>query len=218
MPICQAQERMGKNDATLLTAEGCFRFIFKSMKKIHHPFSELMHESVKKRFLERRNKPLVTLMKYLKDPDTPLGLKHPIFSTSTRKDIRCQAQSLISRLFDIDIVPHEVEIEMDSKSDSDEMDLDNCITECTQVKVKPNVYQLSKDMQWFEGSKKLTPMLKKLSDALDQISPTSIPSEREFSVSSNFMSKKRTKFQDHTLDNLCFLRDVFKKEEPGYHS
>ena len=47
-PIYTAQERMGKNDATLLTAEGCFDYIFRSLKKVDHPFAELMYQSVKK--------------------------------------------------------------------------------------------------------------------------------------------------------------------------
>ena len=47
---------------------------------------------------------------------------------------------------------------------------------------------------------------------LKDISPTSVASEREFSVSANFMTDRRTSLKDNTLDDLCFLKDFFRKE------
>ena len=183
-PIYTAQERMGKNDATLLTAEGCFDYIFRSLKKVDHPFAELMYQSVKKRFLERRNKALVSLMAYLKNRKTKLGSKDPIFPTASRKEVRSVAQSCMSRLFDVDIVTDEQETNLNlNYNETEDIDLNSCIaahSECAQSeeKTNPNVYHLSKDMQWFEDTNTLTPNLKKLLDALNQMSPTSTPSEK----------------------------------------
>ena len=122
----------------------------------------------------------------------------------------------MSRLFDVDIVTDEQERNLNlNYGETEDIDLDSCIAEhCAQSeeKTNPNVYHLSKDMQWFEDTNTLTPNLKKLLDALNQMSPTSTPSEREFSISSHFMSKKRTQMEDETLDNLSFLKDTFKKE------
>ena len=53
-----------------------------------------MFENVQKRFLERRNKQLVSLMAYLNNSTTKLGRKDPIFSYSTRKEIQNLAQRL----------------------------------------------------------------------------------------------------------------------------
>ena len=157
-------------------------------------------------------------MAYLKNPKTKLGSKDPIFPTASRKEVRSVAQSCMSRLFDVDIVTDEQERNLNlNYGETEDIDLDSCIaahSECAQSeeKTNPNVYHLSKDMQWFEDTNTLTPNLKKLLDALNQMSPTSTPSEREFSISSHFMSKKRTKLEDETLDNLSFLKDIFKKE------
>ena len=50
----------------------------KKTKKVYHPLAHLMFENVQKRFLERRNKQLVSLMAYLNNSTTKLGRKDPI--------------------------------------------------------------------------------------------------------------------------------------------
>ena len=68
-------------------------------------------------------------------------------------------------------------------------------------------------MRFYEKSEKLTQNLQLLYDALAQISPTSVPSEREFSKSASFITNKRTKLSDKSFDDICFLKDCFKQEE-----
>ena len=53
------------------------------------------------------------------------------------------------------------------------------------------------------------PSLKQIFDALLLIKPTSIKDEQNFSMSSDFLSKKRKRMDPNTIDDLCFLKSYF---------
>ena len=80
---------------------------------------------------------------------------------------------------------------------------------CSPKEVK-GVKSVSEQMTTFENTGKLTSDLQLLKNALLVISPTSCDSERKFSDVSNFLTDKRMRLTDSTLDNLCFLKDYFK--------
>ena len=138
-----------------------------------------MFENVQKRFLERRNKQLVSLMAYLNNSTTKLGRKDPIFSYSTKKEIQNLAQHLMSRLFDCNDTKEDGS--NSSSSTINEMSLDMCIekaTESNHLKEKPQgKSSLAEDMRLYEKSGKLTQNLQLSYDTLAQILPTSVPSE-----------------------------------------
>ena len=121
----------------------------------------------------------------------------------------------MSRLFGL-----EEESQQDvSSSSADSEDLEACLASSERnnkkiVEQKAS-YNLAEDFKYFEKTENLSPNLKLLYNALRQISPTSVPSEHEFSVSGGIMTKKRTRLRDDTLDNLCFLKSVYKKEPKG---
>lgn len=48
-----------------------------------------------------------------------------------------------------------------------------------------------------------------LFEALSTVRPTSVDSERAFSVSGNFVTKIRSRMEDDTLNVLCILKDYF---------
>jgi hypothetical protein len=58
----------------------------------------------------------------------------------------------------------------------------------------------------------IPPLLKKLFNALKSIPPTSVESERAFSITGQFATKLRTKLADNTLNSLVFLKASYKKE------
>jgi len=71
---------------------------------------------------------------------------------------------------------------------------------------------LEEEMKILEKTKKMRGnYLSKIYDYIMTIRPTSIESERAFSVSGYMCSKIRSRFNDDTLDNLCFLRHLFRK-------
>ena len=58
----------------------------------------------------------------------------------------------------------------------------------------------------------IPPLLNKLFNALQSIPPTSVESERAFSITGQFATKLRTKLADNTLNSLVFLKVSYKKE------
>jgi hypothetical protein len=69
---------------------------------------------------------------------------------------------------------------------------------------------LSKEMAAFEASKNRTENLEKLYQALLNISPTSVASERAFSISGSFVSRRRSGLSNASVDDLCFLKGYFE--------
>jgi hypothetical protein len=51
-----------------------------------------------------------------------------------------------------------------------------------------------------------------LFDALKTIKPSSVASERVFSISGNFVSRIRTRLSNRSVDILCFLKSYFLKK------
>jgi hypothetical protein len=72
-----------------------------------------------------------------------------------------------------------------------------------------NFKSLSKEMSAFEASKQRTGNLEKLYRALLNIAPTSVASERAFSVSGSFVSRRRKGLSNEAIDDLCFLKGYF---------
>jgi hypothetical protein len=64
-------------------------------------------------------------------------------------------------------------------------------------------------MSAFEASKQRTGNLEKLYRALLNIAPTSVASERAFSVSGSFVSRRRKGLSNEAIDDLCFLKGYF---------
>lgn len=83
--------------------------------------------------------------------------------------------------------------------------------QCSIICFKNNDFQLVKnEMNLFEGSGKLTDNLQKLQSALSTIQPTSTQNERNFSIFGHFVSKRRTRLSDKSIDCLCVLKSHFK--------
>jgi hypothetical protein len=63
-----AQQRIGNFDD-----EGVFKFLFKKLKSQNSDFSKELLAALQRRFNERRNKDVMTLMAYLQTGKIPLG-------------------------------------------------------------------------------------------------------------------------------------------------
>jgi DNA polymerase III sliding clamp (beta) subunit (PCNA family) len=95
--------------------------------------------------------------------------------------------------------------------------LDDAIIASLQSKILSNKKDTKKNLQsefqMYEKTGIITKNLKKLLDALKTIPPTSIESERAFSISSNFCTKKRSSLSDKSLNALTFLKYFFLMED-----
>ena len=71
---------------------------------------------------------------------------------------------------------------------------------------------LRAEFSLFEATHKRTKNLDLLFDALKTIKPSSVPSERVFSIAGNFVSKIRTRPSHRSVDILCFLKSYFLRK------
>ena len=112
--------------------------MFKELNKIDHPFARKMFDTLEARFLERRNKTLVSLMLYLHhkrlDKDDPL--LH-LFPESSKKEIHALAKDLMSRLFDVE---EQVEPTDEKPTIDGTDDLESCIAFAESPAVKKVIF------------------------------------------------------------------------------
>ena len=68
---------------------------------------------------------------------------------------------------------------------------------------------LAKEINHFEQAENLGPLLSNALRITKTLRPTTIDSERAFSVAGSICTKVRSSFKDNTLDNLCILKGYF---------
>ena len=107
-PVKLAAEALCRKNATLLTAEGIFKFLINKLNQKKSSLCIRMKDAVLKRFTERRQSNLVSLYKYLSNPDCLHKIEeHEIFNMPSKTALQKTAKSLLSRLFptkDIEIL------------------------------------------------------------------------------------------------------------------
>ena len=70
---------------------------------------------------------------------------------------------------------------------------------------------IKSEMNYFEVTGDLPPMLTQLKCAISSIPATSVEVERLFSAAGCFVTKLKTRLQDNMVDTLCVLRSYFLK-------
>ena len=75
-----------------------------------------------------------------------------------------------------------------------------------------NTFETLKDeLSWYEKNPKtIPPTLKKLYKAIGSIPPSSVESERIFSITGSFVTKVRSSLGDESIDALVFLKKYYK--------
>ena len=76
-----------------------------------------------------------------------------------------------------------------------------------------NPKTLKAEFSVFEATNKITKNLDILFDALKMIKPSSVASERVFSISGNSVYKIRTRLSHRLVDILCFLKSYFLEKK-----
>ena len=91
--------------------------------------------------------------------------------------------------------------------------LNKIVEESTQERIVPTVsFSLSPEFKLFESTRKRTEKLDLLYQALLTIKPTSVESERAFSLGGSFCTKVRSKMNASTLSALVTLKLYFKSQ------
>lgn len=218
MPVLKSTEALSRSDANLLTAEGILKFLFDELGSHNSELSDRMVFHLKSEISKRRNNKIISLMKIFRDPNVlTLRCDDSFFKLESRKEILMTAQNLMLRLF-------KVSNALDTADEiSDEnMNLDWTLDEKLNRSIEKSTYSpninnqndgktLKSEFDIYLRTGSLGPNLSKLKNALFTIRPTTTQNERNFSVSGNFVSKKRTRLSDQTVNDLCFLKFYFTK-------
>lgn len=218
-PIRLVSEAIGRRDATLLTAEGSLSFLLSKLKQQNNAIANELHDAIYDRICSRRNKELVSLMKFLKTKHMGSTSEMPTCSRSQLMKFMKESDWLLK------MVEHGTETGESSNSINSSMDRENLTLqqelECA-IKEHSELHNAStdsvdrgkiiqKEVMLYELSGKLSNNLQKLLDNLTSIKPTSTDSERVFSDSSNFCNKKRSSLSDASMNVLSFLKSYFKR-------
>lgn len=79
-PITMAVEALSDRNANLITAEEALQFLFDALKEQQGPIAQELYHSILKRVSERRNKDLVSLIKYMQNKDLKGSNELPLSS------------------------------------------------------------------------------------------------------------------------------------------
>ena len=235
-PIEIAVCALSRRDATLLSAEGVYRFLMDQFDKNSSiSFCQDLKSAVEKRFLERRQNNIVNIYRFLLNPSGISGVQtnnSTLVSTIKRlfpsefSDTESQFIN-VEGIFEESNAGQEAPCEIVHNFTSPGLmqptnlmlvELESAIRESTTTtndKIPTQTLDqiISDELDLFRKKGTKSKNLTLVSEALDTIPPTSMESERAFSAAGLFITKIRSRLADDTLDSLCFIRSYFKNQK-----
>lgn len=221
-PLKLAVKELSKRDSNLLASEGVLLFTLNELKTQDTAIANQLYTALKIRVSQRRNTELVSVLKYLKNKELT-STELPMLS---KKNVHKTIVDLITKYFPAHLV-EQVSVSPSPGSSAaavanDELTdtIDSRLKSAIQATLKnpeeraPDLKKIVRhELTQFENTNVLGPFLNKILTALMTVQPTSTESERVFSSSANFCTKKRTRLSDKSLNCLCFLKSFFLKKE-----
>ena len=206
-------------DATLLKADMLMKVCLNKLSNKDNPPAVSMKECLIDRYLSRRHKDVVSLLRYLTnpEPEDKTGLSN-LLPMASRQVIKSFAEQAILRLFPNEIKNIEIEddsmttVTSDHKMQDEVMDndlLSQYMKELEKLelpKKTSRLFNTNTEFKHYDATHKKTNNLQLLFDALLTMKPTSVEAERSFSAAGYFLSKLHTRMGENTLNALCFLR------------
>lgn len=236
-PVRKAIERLSRQDTNLLTSEGVLKFLFKALEDNASVLSKALLIAIKEEISKRRDKSLISLIKFLHDPSClKIIEKDNFFKLNSKSDITKTAKLMMNKLYEDKSSTNEINCNNDDKDvttlndkedtqvepnnlSSQEISLDEKLEACILKTLRPmsttsdDYKLLTNEINIFNATGKITENLELLRNALNTIRPTSTQNERNFSISGNFVSKIRNRLSDKSIDNLCFLKSFLMKND-----
>ena len=187
-PFKAATKGICRNDANLVTADAAIVFLLNELKDQSSLYALQLHDTVKARIIERRQPVAVALLKYLINPDS-INKADPITGTKVSKQsVITTANTLSHRLLisNPDSPNHEAHQDTPLSTEkplSMEEKLEEAMAATVaEQPVRELPKSLAQDFKMFEATTKRTEYLDNLFHALMTAKPTSVESERTFSV------------------------------------
>ena len=187
------------------------------------PIATTLKEAFVKRIDERRNPELAHLINYLNNPGYVSKGKDVLGHKIVKSKITQLATKLIKLLFPIedDDENENNELFLEEEAENNNMTLSERLELrlLAQKQETPSLVEIGtnlvkNEMALFEKNSSKRPQnLERLYNALMTIPPTSIESERNFSTTTFFGTKIRSRLDDITLGALVFLKSYYKKNK-----
>lgn len=224
-PTKLAVEALSRQDANILTAEAIIDVLLKKLESIDDPLALKLVDSLKLKISERRNTPLISLIKYLNSPDNFSHNKSSYFIDNNKTFLIGYAEKEYNRLYPTtttltEMTENESELVEVSPSepepDSFESQLEKAIKgvstneEASAMVLSKSI--IKKEFLLFEQTGKRSPNLESLYKALLSVKPTSTENERVFSISGNVVNKIRNRLSDKAINALVFLKAYFIRQ------
>ena len=212
-PVKIVAEKLCHRDATILTTEALFNFMFSELRQQDTPVAKLMISHLTERIGSRSNKELLSLGIYLK-----YGKKYTSHqiegtskvipkstATSNAKKMFVQYNSAFK--FMLSESEEIVDINMTLS-----VKLQTIMKKCNEDENLSNIdrsQHIVKELAVFELTKERTNNISKLYEAVKSVPPTSVEAERAFSAACLFITKLRSRLSDKSINALCLLRSHF---------
>ena len=173
------------------------------------------------RYEQRRNGLLIGLLKYLHIGPKVFKEKSDdkLFQMPARKDIVKKAKQLMIKLYhnaaEKEFEAEESNAEISDTENEFESKMNLAMKNVMATPVSPDDKQfksLDAELTAFETNGKRSENLENLYRALLSIKPTSVSSERAFSISGTFVTKRRARLRNSIVDDLCFSKDFLEKK------
>lgn len=221
---------------------GIFKFLFNALKAKKGAISQELCHSLEFRLHQRRNVGIVSLLKYLQNKDLsgtselPVATKKACISLLTNLFIQHFAddfddhdgvencgRSTDAVAVDADAVDIDGETERSYSGNFD--DLSKQLNEAIQKETAPSsssnmtskregmIKIIKHETTGFDRTSVLGENMNKVLSALKTIQSTSTESERVFSLAANIVTKRRSRLEDKSLNNICFLRSYFMRKK-----
>lgn len=235
LPIKITVEALCRRDSNLFTADLAINFMLTKLQEADSDISRKLRAALLIRMKERRTD-LSGLLQYLHNGRSNISEMDFIAVPSSAK---CNSliTNLLQRLdasnhtatlaansdqsFFPDIVTVGIESNSSPKSDLMEVslsvaeELDMIIKEgyapMQPIRFETLTSKVQKEMSLFENGGKRGDYLERIYSYLMTIKPTSVESERAFSSAGQFITRIRSRMNDETLDELCFLKSYLQK-------
>ena len=215
-PIRMLSEAIGGQRTNIIQVDGALKFLFKRLKDNSSPISEELLLALKNRLGQRWNQRIVSLAKYLHNHEVLKEVEEDnFFEMCNRRSLIETAQNLSKRLFQKDTDTPEVELISEpvlASEDNFHSGLKRAMNQGTSSK-RDQFKSLSTEFSLYEKTGNRTVNLEYLYKALLTVKPTSMQSERAFSVASLYVTRIRSRLNDNSLDMLCSLKSYFKSKE-----
>lgn len=213
-PLEEVISAMGKESCTLLQADAALKFVWNNLSSIGTNLSNELLECLKIEISKRRNKIAVSLLKFLStksfaflhDPNN----KNTVFDYSTEEEIISYGKCLLTRLRRTEMIEQII-----VEKENEHLDI-NSLAYFMNKEIMPDSSineDSSFEFQIHESvhNKRLTKDLEFLKNSLETIQPSSINSERVFSISNLFMNKYNSRTQSKLLHAYVFLYFLLSK-------